>query len=312
VFALIPACATKDAGSWEATDTVDTASLASAIDRLIKDGVHGIIILGSSGEVHTLLWEEQKKLIRTAVETVARRVPLFVGVTSLHTRESIAKAKFVEQVGGIGILSGVPMYIPSSVENAVQYYKHLAEACPNLALMIYHEPSNFRVTLPTSAWKQLAEIPNIVAAKETLLQMNHIKSVVRAVQDQIAILVHEEVLLPSTMFGASGCWTQRATIAGPWALLALYDACKKRDWELALKIQQDVDEGSPPFPFGFEKAIMYQVNLMKVAWNEGGYCQAGPARPPFIHTPGEIEEYAKLLAKKQRELADKYRPQSAR
>ena len=91
--AMVAAPATPDANRLDSTDTVDVDSLRDLINKLIADGVNVVSMMGSYGECHTLLWEEFQTLTKTAVETVNKRVPLFVGVTSVNSREVARKAR---------------------------------------------------------------------------------------------------------------------------------------------------------------------------------------------------------------------------
>ena len=121
VVAMMPAFTTPDGGSPEALETIDTKTLMESVDKMIKDGANAIATMGSFGEFHTLLWEEKKKLIEATISAVRQRVPVFIGCTTFHTRETIREAKFAQQAGADGVLCGVPFYYPSTVENAVQF-----------------------------------------------------------------------------------------------------------------------------------------------------------------------------------------------
>lgn len=121
VVAMMPAFTTPDGGSPGALDTIDTKTLMESVDKMIKDGANAIATMGSFGEFHTLLWEEKKKLIEATISAVRQRVPVFIGCTTFHTRETIREAKFAQEAGADGVLCGVPFYYPSTVENAVQF-----------------------------------------------------------------------------------------------------------------------------------------------------------------------------------------------
>jgi dihydrodipicolinate synthase/N-acetylneuraminate lyase len=86
VMAMMPAFTTPDGDSLAATDTVNTTELESAVDKIIRDGVDAIATMGSFGECHTLLWDEQKKLAEATIAAARKRVPVIIGCTSLNTR----------------------------------------------------------------------------------------------------------------------------------------------------------------------------------------------------------------------------------
>src|SRR5215208_3260132 len=91
VIAMMPAFTTTNGGSPDAQDTVDTKTLSESVDRMIKDGANAIATMGSFGEFHTLLWEEKVKLIEATIETVRKRVPVFIGCTTFHKERRCAR-----------------------------------------------------------------------------------------------------------------------------------------------------------------------------------------------------------------------------
>ncbi len=237
LWAFVPACSTPDAADVHAVDTIDTDALTSLVDRLVRDGgVDGIVTTGSAGESHTLSDDEYRTLITTVVETVNARVPVFVGASTLNTRDSIRRARVIADLGADGIMSGPPMYLPQTTENAVQYYKDLAEAVPELAIMIYQNPHAFRITLPPGAFRELAQVRNIIALKQTSMDIFNVIGAIKAVEDKkMSVLVLDQLMYPAMMFGAAGAWSIDVCM-GPWPALSLRDACQRGDWTEAATI----------------------------------------------------------------------------
>ena len=89
LMAMMPAFATADATDVRAENTIDVGNLKAGVDRIIQDGANVIATTGSFGEFHTLLPEEFETLTHATVEAVRTRVPLFIGCTSLNTRDAI-------------------------------------------------------------------------------------------------------------------------------------------------------------------------------------------------------------------------------
>ncbi|GBC82821.1 Trans-O-hydroxybenzylidenepyruvate hydratase-aldolase [bacterium HR10] len=310
VYALVPACATPDANSWRATDTVDTDALARLIDKLITDGVHGILLTGSVGESHTLLWEEHQKLIQTAVEVVNRRVPVFVGTTSLNTRETIRKTRYAVEVGADGVMNGTPMYLPLAPADIVQYYRDLAEAVPQAAIMIYHNPHAFRVTLTPALWRELVKIPNVIAAKQGSTDLFNLIPSIRAAGDRVSILVLDHLMYPGMLLGAKGGWSSDVCM-GPWPSLRLYEECRHGNWEEAARIAGEMQRGFAEMGLTMEEFQQYQTYWFKLGVDLAGYGKAGPVRPPFVHVPKHIDEATRRYVQNWLSLVEKYRPRQA-
>src|SRR5215212_4599953 len=112
VMAMMPAFTTEDGGDYKATDTINVDELKRAVDKSITDGVNVISTTGSFGECHTLLPDEFETLAHATVETVKKRIPVFIGCTALHTREVMRKMAIARDAGADGVLIGVPFYYP--------------------------------------------------------------------------------------------------------------------------------------------------------------------------------------------------------
>lgn len=305
VCVMMPAFATADAGSIHATMTVDTANLTTAVNRMIDDGGDMIATTGSFGEFHTLLWEEQKVLIEATVKAVRKRVPLFIGYTGLNTRDALMKIRFIQDSGADGVLTGVPFYYPSTVDNAVQYYLDVADAFPELGVMLYHNPLLHRITIPLEAFEKLTTRRNIVAMKDSHRDTSTFMKLMDMVRGKISVFVYQSQMYPYTTFGAAGCWSIYAWM-GPGPLLRLRDACSAGDWETAKAICLEIDEVTRASG-KLQHELFWRENSSKLAINEAGYCDAGPLRPPFKHVPQEVRDGAKRIADRWRILAEKYR-----
>ncbi|MGZ9130821.1 MAG: dihydrodipicolinate synthase family protein [Candidatus Binatia bacterium] len=306
VVAMMPAFTTKDGGSPQATNTIDTAALEAAVDKIIRDGVNAIATTGSFGEFHTLLPEELKTLAEATVAAARKRVPVFIGCSSLNTRETMRLVQSAEQAGADGVLCSVPFYYPSSVENAVQFYLDIADAFPKMGVAIYHNPPLHRITIPVSAFEQLVTRPNIVAMKDSHRTPLDFMKLMRIVKGKISVFVMQNQMFPYTMYGASGCWSICAWM-GPSPLIHLRDACAAGDWATAEQICIDMSEAyrAP----GKAGDLFWRENSHKLTVNESGYCYAGPLRPPFRHVPPEILEHSKQMAANWKKLCAKYPPE---
>jgi len=303
VMAMMPAFTTPDGSSPSAKDTVNTTELERAVDQIIRDGVDVVTTMGSFGECHTLLWNEKKKLIEATIAAAKKRVPVFIGCTSLNTRETMEQVEFAQQAGADGVLCGVPFYYPSTVENAVQFYHDIADAFPRLGIGIYHNPPLHKITLPVPAFEKLITRPNIVFMKDSHRTPLEFIKLIKIVKDKISVFVMQAQMYPYMQYGASGCWSINAWV-GPSPLFRLRDACAAGDWETAKQICIDMSEAykSPGRPGD----LLWRENSHKLVINDAGYCYAGPLRPPFRHVPPEIIEHSKQMAENWKKLCAKY------
>ena len=284
---MMPAFATDDAASVHATDTVDVDRLARGVDRIIADGIDILATTGSFGEFHTLLDDEYATLARATVETVRQRVPVFVGCTALNTRDAFRRAEVARDAGADGVLVGVPFYFPSTVENAVQFYRELAVEFSDLAIMIYHNPTLHHVTLPIRAMKQLAELPNIVAMKDAHRETRDFLALQRATRGQIRVFVAAWQFHGYRHLGAAGFWSYDCWM-GPAPLVRLRDAVITGRIDEAADITLDLYPPREQLP-----SLSWRETLAKVAIAHAGYVAPGPLRPPFVIIPPEVDQAAR-------------------
>ena len=306
LMAMMPAFATDDAADIHATSTIDVARLHAGVDRMVRDGANVIATTGSFGECHTLLPEEFRTLAHETASAVARRVPLFVGVTSTHSREVVEKCRMIADSSADGILVGVPYYFPSSVENAVRFYKDLGDAFPKLNIMIYHNPALHHVTLPVAAFEAILRNKAVVAMKDSHRKPDEFRDLMRISGGQLSILVHQAQFAEYADYGAAGLWSIDAWM-GPWPQLALRDAVRAGDKAMASEITADL---LPP-PGSPAPNLSWRETGSKIAIRMAGFVDPGPLRPPFVEIPADVIERQKARAARWMALCSKYRPAAA-
>jgi dihydrodipicolinate synthase/N-acetylneuraminate lyase len=305
LMAMMPAFATDNAGDFRARDTVDVGRLHAGVDRMIRDGANVISTTGSFGECHTLTMNEFRTLAHETAAVNKQRVPLFIGVTSTHTREVADKCKLLEGAKVDGILVGAPYYFPSSIENAIRFYKDIGEAFPNLNIMIYHNPALHNVTIPVEAVAQIAQNPRVVAMKDSHRSPEEFERLQKLIGDHLTVMINQIQIAEYAKLGARGFWSIDAWM-GPWPQLALRDAALKGDYDRARAITADIaPPGSP------KKNLSWRETASKVGIRFAGYVDPGPLRPPFVEVPADVVEGQKARVAYWKTLCAKYGPGAA-
>jgi trans-o-hydroxybenzylidenepyruvate hydratase-aldolase len=298
-WAIIPTPAKPNASDWRAEDTVDLDEAARAVEALIAAGVDGILSLGTFGECATLTWDEKRAFIGTVVETIRGRIPFFGGTTSLNTRETVRQTQAAREIGIDGTMLGVPMWCHADVPTAVQFYRDVAEACPDVAICIYANPEAFKFDFPRPFWAQVAQIPQVVSAK--YLGIANIVADLRLTKGRIRFLPTDSNYYATARIDPENCtafWTGGA-VCGPAPVIRLRDEVKKAtttgDWRAAKEIADGISAAlAPLFPKGsFAEFSKYNVGLEKARMNEAGWMVAGPSRPPYHLVPEDFLEGAR-------------------
>lgn len=307
-WAIMPTPARDNASDWRVADTVDLQETARVAEALVKSGVDAILCFGTLGEGATLTWEEKRKFISVMVETVRGRVPFFCGTTSLNTRETIRQTAEAFDLGADGTLLGVPMWCLTDVPTAVQFYRDVAEACPQMAICVYANPEAFKFDFPRSFWAQVSELPQVITAK--YIGIGHLVADLNASKRRIRLLPIDADYFAAARIDPEFCtafWTSGA-VCGPAPVLTLRDEVAKAkssgDWLQARAISEAIaGTYATLFPNGsFKEFSSYNIGLEKARMDAAGWMKAGPCRPPYHLVPEPWLKGARVAGERWTEL----------
>ena len=212
--------------------SIDMEATQGMLDALVKDGVHGLIVMGTCGENNSLEPDEKRAVLAAAREAVAGRVPIVVGVSELTTTRAVAFARDAERLGADGLmLLPAMVYVPKEDE-LVAHFRMVAEAT-SLPIMLYNNPPAYRVNIGVGALEKLSGQKNIVAVKESAPDPRRFTDLINALGDRYTLFAGlDDVALEGMILGAAG-WVSGLTNAFPAESIALYDAFKRGDLETA-------------------------------------------------------------------------------
>jgi trans-o-hydroxybenzylidenepyruvate hydratase-aldolase len=309
VYVLPPTPCKEDAGGWDSTDSVDLEETASMTEFLMKPGVTGIALFGTTGEGHSLLYDEKREAARTVVETARGRVQIFAGATALGTREVIRQMRGLRDVGVDGALVGLPLWQTPTVENAVGFFADLSEAVPDLAVMVYSNSWFFKMKFPPEFWAGLKErAPTVVASKHTHGYEHYLEEL-EVVEGRINLMSGEFGVFTAWHLApksVTATWSTQAAL-GPEPCVALMAAIEKGDPDAVEAVIDDFRQVPPYVPRGAMANFDYQddfarYNTQVAKWrlNVSGVIKAGPLRPPYTDLP---EEWKRQVEKEVRAFA---------
>ena len=215
--------------------SIDFDATRGVQDALIRDGVHGLVVMGTVGENNSLEPEEKRAVLRTAVECARGRVPIITGVSEMTTPRAVAYARDAEKIGADGLMVLPAMvYVPTQEELAA-HFRAVAQAT-KLPIMLYNNPPAYRVSLEFETLKRLEDLPNIVCVKESAPDTRRFTDLINAFGDRFVLFAGlDDVALEALVLGASG-WVSGLTNAFPAESLALWDAVQANDLERAREI----------------------------------------------------------------------------
>jgi 1-pyrroline-4-hydroxy-2-carboxylate deaminase len=214
---------------------LDLKATGSVQAALLRDGVHGLILIGTVGEGNSLSAEEKRAVVATAVEVAAGKVPVIAGVSEFTTAAAMKFARDAETLGATGLMVLPAMvYVPTRRE--LQAHFEAVAAATSLPIMLYNNPPSYRVNIDLPTLEQLARVPNIVAIKESSPDTRRFTDIINAFGDRFTLFAGlDDVALEGLMLGAKG-WVSGLTNVFPAESLALYDAILSGQRERALRI----------------------------------------------------------------------------
>ena len=135
-------------------DALDVEGLERLVAHVLDGGVHGLFILGTTGEGPSLSHALQHELVSRCVELADRRAPVLVGVTDTSMDESLALCRHAAEVGADAVVLAAPYYFPMHQADLVRYVREFAAASP-LPVMLYNMPSHTKTAFSLDTVRQL-------------------------------------------------------------------------------------------------------------------------------------------------------------
>ncbi len=195
---------------------VDYAQAEKIADYLVNHGTDTIVVCGTTGESPTLSWQEEHDLFVAVQNAVAGRAKIIGGTGSNSTREAIAATVKAAKLGLDGSLQVTPYYNKPPQEGLYAHFAAIAEAAPDLPMILYNVPGRTGCKLEAATVAKLAAIPNIIGTKEATGDVD-LASQIRAMTPPEFVIYSgdDSLTLPLMAVGAKGVISVAAHLVGP-------------------------------------------------------------------------------------------------
>lgn len=275
---------------------IDLAGNELVINRLIANGMNGLLFLGSIGEFFALNMETKKEFIKFVVKTVNKRVPVLIGTGGTVQEEVIELTQFAEQAGADGVVVISPYYFKLNSDTLYRYYANVARNT-SVPIMIYNFPDRTTVNLEPELILRLAkEFNHIVAIKDTVDNISHTRNLIHTVKserpDFSVLSGFDEYLIPNLMAGGDGVIGGLTNVI-PDVFSKLLVAYNNKDFEGVTTAQSKISM----------LMNLYDISQPFVAAIKGAVANQGVAIEAFVKEPAETlndrqVEQIKLLLQK--------------
>ena len=274
--------------------TLDTAAIEAGLERLIANGVAGVVMMGMVGENAQLSPEEKLTVLRTAKAVVKGRVPIISGLAETSTEKAVAYAKEAERIGVDGLMVFPALTYKSDAYETVEFYKTVARAS-SLQILLYNNPRGYGVDLTPDVLAPLMEEKTIVAIKEESYDTTRVTDLCARYGDRLAVVCGVDDLILESVALGSTAWVSGMANALPKESVELLNLANAGDFAKARKLYRAL------IPLFHLDTVVKLVQHIKLAENivSGS---AETVKPPRLSLIGEERE--RTIAITRKTLAD--------
>jgi|TARA_B110000902_G_scaffold257164_1_gene324949 4-hydroxy-tetrahydrodipicolinate synthase len=194
-------------------DRLDEDNYINLIHYHLKNGTHGLVPGGTTGESPTLSHDEHKKIINLSINECKNKIPVIAGTGSNSTSEAIELSKFADKAGSDGLLIVTPYYNKPTQEGLYQHYKKINDNV-GIPIIIYNIPSRSVIDMSVDTMARLFELKNIVGVKDATGDLNRADQQIKLMGKEFIMLTGEDGnALEFNKRGGNGCISVTANVA---------------------------------------------------------------------------------------------------
>jgi len=265
---------------------IDEEGFRDNIEYQIKNGVDGIVPVGTTGESATLSEEEHKRVVNIAVEQVNGRVSVIAGTGSNNTIEALKYTKHAESVGADAALMITPYYNKPTQEGLMKHYSKIASEV-SIPIVLYTVPGRTGINIEPETTERLSKIENIVAIKDASGNLDQVMKVIRNCKNFTVLSGEDYLTYPIITLGGKGVISVASNVA-PKMMSEFINAALNGKWKKAKELHYRL---YPLFKILF---IETNPSPVKAAMQMLGM-PSGDPRLPLVRVKKESEEKIKYI-----------------
>ena len=224
----------------DAKRRLDKKGTRTMVHHLLKGGVDGIFLLGTTGEGPHLSYAVREELVKTVCGLVKGRVPVLVGITETDLDDAVAFAAKCKSYGAAAVVDAPPYYFKLTQAECVAWFTEMADRLP-LPLVIYDMPAHTDTVIEPATIAKLAAHPNIIAMKDSssiIALFNKFRVALEPYAGKFSLFMGpDEAMGEAVLLGADGGVCTGANL-WPAQFKAMYLAAKAGDAEKVRRLQR--------------------------------------------------------------------------
>ncbi len=287
-------------------DALDEEGLARLIEHVVAGGVHGLFILGTTGEAPSLSYRLRRELISKVCDLVGQRVPVLVGITDTSFIESVHLAEHAAQSGAAAVVLSTPYYFPAGQTELTSYIENITPQLP-LPLVLYNMPSLTKVWFEVETLARLTQHEKIIGLKDSSGDIHYFENALalHTQRPDWSFMIGPEHLLASAMrLGGDGGVSGGANLF-PRLFVDCYEAAVAHDANKLAQTKQAIDELQHIYDIG--KYASRFIKGTKCALSLRGICDDFMAEPFHRFRAPERARVQAVLEALQSKLSEQQR-----
>ena len=275
----------------DAAGEPDAAGMRRFVDHVVAGGVHGLVVLGSSGEAALLTAAQRRRVLEIALDAAGGRVPVVAGTGEPGTVQAAETTRQARELGAAAAIVVPPFYYQIDQDAVLRHYRTVREA-GGLPLLAYHIPGLTKAPVQPETLLTLAEEGTLVGMKDSGGDFGYYQRVVdgtRRLPHFAALQGSDAFLFAGLAYGGDGAISVMSQVA-PKVMVGLYAAGAAGDWERARALHRRYQRIATAIGPGW-------IPALKGALSAFGICGPNVAQPN-LPLPDE-----RLAAQRERILA---------
>jgi len=253
------------------SDRLDRAGLERLIEHMLTGGVHGLFILGTTGEGPSLPYALRREVITAVTQQVKDRVPVIVAITDSAAEETLSLARFAAEAGATATALALPYYFPIRQADVKAYLASILPRIP-LPVLLYNMPSHVKLNMDLDTLAAFLPLPNVIGVKDSSGDVGYFHRVVAlaAARPDWSLMMGSEILLADGIFaGGHGCIAGGANVH-PRLFVRQYEAAIAHDMKTVRHLQKEIIElneklyGEEPNSPGCIKGVKYALGHLGI------------------------------------------------
>ncbi len=214
---------------------IDEQSFRSFIDFQIKEGIHGVVPVGTTGESPTLSHDEHKNAVEICIDQVSKRVPVIAGTGSNNTEEAIDLTVHAQEAGADAALVVTPYYNKPTQDGMYAHYEAISKAS-EIPIIIYNIPGRSVIDMTNETMIKLFKLKNIVGVKDATSNIPRVYDSKTKIGSNFNLLTGDDATtLAFMLYGGHGAISVTSNIA-PKLCSSFMNNCMQKNYEEASRI----------------------------------------------------------------------------